>query len=48
MESIFHGRVTMTGRTSASFNGVYARSLAADCRITAGTANLLAYGTYNF
>jgi hypothetical protein len=42
--------VTMTGQTSASFNGVYAGPLAAGAtaEITAGTANLLAYGTYNF
>ncbi len=42
--------VTMTGQASASFNGAYAGPLAAGAtaEITAGTANLLAYGIYNF
>jgi hypothetical protein len=42
--------VTMTGQGTASFNGTYAGPLAAGAtaEITAGTANLSAYGTYNF
>jgi hypothetical protein len=42
--------VTMTGQGSASLNGTYAGPLAAGAtaEITAGTANLSAYGIYNF
>jgi len=42
--------VTMSGQGSASFNGAYAGPLAsgATAEITAGMANLSAYGIYNF
>jgi hypothetical protein len=42
--------VTMTGQGSASFNGIYSGPLAAEAtaEITVGTANLSAYGIYNF
>ncbi len=40
----------MTGQGTDSFNGTYAGPLAAGAiaEIIAGTANLSAYGTYNF